>query len=55
MITGGYSRAALRRRLRTGDDLQSAAAVRGVLDVDVEDSLSSRAQLMRGVSLWAGA
>ena len=24
-------------RLRTGDDLQSAAAVRAVLDVDVED------------------
>jgi hypothetical protein len=29
--------AALRRRLRTGDDLQSAAAVRAVFDVDVED------------------
>ena len=28
--------AALRRRLRTGDDLQAAAAVRAVFDVDVE-------------------
>jgi hypothetical protein len=34
-------------RLRTGDDLQSAAAVRAVFDVDVEDPLRSRAQLMR--------
>jgi len=29
--------AVLRRRLRTGNDLQSAAAVRAVFDVDVED------------------
>ena len=36
-ITGGSSMAALRRRLRTGDDLQAAAAVRAVFDVDVED------------------
>src|ERR1700739_4251543 len=34
-ITGGSSMAALRRRLRTGDDLQGAAAVRAVFDVDV--------------------
>ena len=30
--------AALRRRLRAGDDLQAAAAVRAVFDVDIEDS-----------------
>src|SRR5919106_999065 len=36
-ITGGSSIAALRRGLRTGDDLQSAAAVGAVFDVDVED------------------
>jgi hypothetical protein len=36
-ITGGSSIAALRRRLRTGDDLQGAAAVGAVFDVDVED------------------
>jgi len=47
--------AALRRRLRIGDDLQSTGAVRAVFDVDVEDPLSSRAQLMRGVSPWAAA
>ena len=28
----------IRRRLRTGDDLQAAAAVRAVFDVNVEDS-----------------
>jgi hypothetical protein len=33
-ITGGSSMAVLRRRLRTGDDLQSAAAVRAVFDVE---------------------
>src|SRR5215470_3818198 len=38
IITGGSSIAALRRRLRTSDDLQGAAAVRAVLHVDVEDS-----------------
>ena len=37
MITGGSSMAALRRRLRTGDDLQAAAAVGAVFDVDVEN------------------
>ena len=37
MITGGSSMAALRRRLRTGDDLQSAAAVGAVFHVDIED------------------
>src|SRR5919106_4397952 len=37
IITGGSSIAALRRRLRTGDDLQGTAAVRALFDVDVED------------------
>jgi hypothetical protein len=37
MITGGSSMVALRRRLRTGDDLQAAAAVGAVFDVDVDD------------------
>ena len=50
MITGGSSMAALRRRLRTGDDLQSAAAVRAVFDVDVEDPFEQPgpAQARRG-------
>ena len=46
-ITGGSSIAALRRRLRTGDDLQSAAAVRAVVDVNIEDSFEQPCQLMR--------
>src|SRR5215467_14928135 len=36
-ITGGSSMAALRRRLRTSDDLQGASGVGPVFDVDVED------------------
>jgi hypothetical protein len=44
-----------RRIFDGGDDLQSAAAVRAVFDVDVEDRLSSRVQFMGGVSLWARA
>jgi hypothetical protein len=36
-ITGGSSIAALRRRLRTGDDLQGAAAVGAAFHVDIED------------------
>jgi len=37
IIAGGSSMAALRRSLRTGDDLQGAAAVAAMFDVDVED------------------
>ena len=49
MITGGYSMAALRRRLRTGDDLQGAAAVGAVLDIDVEDPFEYPTQPRRRV------
>ena len=39
-----------RRIFDGGDDLQGAAAVGAVLNVDVEDPFEQSAQLMRGVS-----
>lgn len=41
------------RIVNRGNDLQSAAAVGAVFDVDIKDSLSSRTQLMRGDALCA--